>query len=226
MILRASAFAVTLTVVASAAGAACGDGIVDPGEQCDDGTVNGNANSCCTESCQLNGNFPDVIVGDIGATRRWGNSDGITAYSIATTSCNVGSCWLRFFNNTPEHPVIAQNMFRLKDGRLEQIGQSWLKHGFGAESGNVCSNACIPVPAFDHLGVNCSDTYTAPLNGSQSGMGPKSEVNPSTWTARSTPARCTSSRASTSPTTMRPPTSTPTTPRIGAPRWVPLRATS
>jgi len=37
-----------------AAGAACGDGVVDPGEQCDDGPFNGNPTvSCCTATCQF-----------------------------------------------------------------------------------------------------------------------------------------------------------------------------
>jgi uncharacterized delta-60 repeat protein len=32
-------------------GAACGNGTIDPGEQCDDGTANGSPASCCTTSC-------------------------------------------------------------------------------------------------------------------------------------------------------------------------------
>ncbi len=32
-------------------GATCGNGTIDPGEQCDDGTANGTPTSCCTTSC-------------------------------------------------------------------------------------------------------------------------------------------------------------------------------
>jgi len=35
------------------AGATCGNGTIDPGEQCDDGAANGTAASCCTTSCTL-----------------------------------------------------------------------------------------------------------------------------------------------------------------------------
>src|SRR5262249_13152183 len=73
-----------------------------------------------------------------------------------------------------------ENLFRLKDGRFEQIGQSWLKHGFQALAGNVCSNACIAPPDGTHLGVNCSDPYDANLNGMQTRLGPKDDVNPNT----------------------------------------------
>lgn len=33
--------------------AICGNGIIDPSEQCDDGSNNGGAGSCCTTDCQL-----------------------------------------------------------------------------------------------------------------------------------------------------------------------------
>lgn len=36
-------------------------------------------------------------------------------------------------------PVIAQSLCRLKSGRFEQIGMSWLKHGL--LSTNSCANA-------------------------------------------------------------------------------------
>lgn len=31
----------------------CGNGVVDPGEQCDDGSANGTGGTCCAEDCQL-----------------------------------------------------------------------------------------------------------------------------------------------------------------------------
>jgi hypothetical protein len=87
---------------------------------------------------------------------------------------------LNWISNTAEHPVIGQNMFRLKDGRFEQIGQSWLKHGFTALAGNICGGTCITPPNGSHLGVNCSDPYDSSLNGSQTRLGPKDDVNAST----------------------------------------------
>jgi len=159
--------------------AACGDGVIDSGEDCDDGSSNNNANSCCGTNCKFNGRKPDVIVGDLSDTIRHGTLNGITAYSVGTVSCNLGSCWLKWISGTPEHPVIGQNMYRLKDGRFEQIGQSWLKHGFTALAGNVCGSCTSPGTGA-RLGVNCSDPYSASLNGSQGRLGPKVDVNPST----------------------------------------------
>ena len=165
---------------ASRALAACGNGQVESGETCDDGSLNGTANSCCGVNCQANGNTPDVIVGDITTPTRWGSLGGITAFSIGTVSCNIGTCWLNWINSSPEHPVIGENVFRLKDGRFEQIGQSWLKHGFTALADTVCSSACQVPPNGTHLGVNCSDPYDSGLNGSQTRLGPKVDVDPYT----------------------------------------------
>ena len=122
------------------------------------------------------GEFPDVIVGSLHQVAQWGEVSGIVAFSVGTTSCNIGTCWLDWFENTNRHPVIAQNMFRLENGRFEQLGQSWLKHGFFALSGSLCSNDCIGTNG-EHLGVNCSDPYSASLNAEQSNLGPKSDVN-------------------------------------------------
>ena len=83
---------------------------------------------------------PDVIVGGLPSTNSYGTSGGtgIYAYSVATTSCNVGSSNLSWVASTNAHPVIAQDMWRLKDGRFTQIGNSWLKHGFTALQQNLC----------------------------------------------------------------------------------------
>ena len=172
---------VVALVAVSSAAAACGDGVVDPGEDCDDGSSqNGGTNSCCTVACTFSGKSPDVIVGDLVGTSNFGTVGGITAYGIGTTSCNLGSCWLNWISGTAEHPVIGQNMFRLKDGRFEQIGQAWLKHGFTALQGTVCSGSCVAAPSGAHLGVNCSDPYSSSLNGTQTRLGPKIDVNPNT----------------------------------------------
>ena len=122
---------------------------------------------------------PDVIVGDLTGPSSWGVIGGTAAYSVGTTSCNQGTTPLDWFANPdPRHPVIAQNMYRHKDGRFEQIGQSWLKHGFFALSQDFCGS-CIGGDG-DHLGVNCSDPYSSALNGDQTRLGPRSDVNAST----------------------------------------------
>jgi hypothetical protein len=129
--------------------------------------------------CDVPGETPDVITGDLYQTRRWGSVGDITAFSVGTWSCNIGTCWAVWFSYNNQHPVIAQNMFRLMDGKFEQIGQSWLKHGFYALSSELCTTGCQTTNG-DHLGVDCADPYSAGLNGAQDRLGPKFEVNPFT----------------------------------------------
>ena len=118
---------------------------------------------------------PDVIVGDLHEVQSYGSEGAFHAYSVGTTSCNQGDADLIWISSTNEHPVIGQELFRLKDGRFEQIGISWLKHGFFALSQNLCAT-CSPTNG-TALGVGCSDPYSAGLNGSQGNLGPRSEVN-------------------------------------------------
>ena len=175
--MRVSAILLLSFVFATRAFAACGNGVVESGEECDDGNQNGSLNSCCQTNCAFNPlKAPDVIVGDLINVGRYGNSNGITAYAVGTTSCNVGSCWLKWISGTAEHPVIGQNMFRLKDGRFEHIGQAWLKHGFTALAQSVCGSCNNPNTGA-RLGVNCSDPYDQSLNANMSRMGPKQDVN-------------------------------------------------
>jgi hypothetical protein len=126
---------------------------------------------------------PDVIVGDLDETVQWTfiPVNGMRSYSVGTVSCNIGDAPLAWVGEGTQHPVIGQQMYRLHDGRIEQIGQSWLKHGICALQDELCGT-CTPAGSFceDALGVGCSDPYDVFLNGSQFGMGPKSEVNPAT----------------------------------------------
>ena len=119
---------------------------------------------------------PDVIVGSLPGVGNFGGTGGVGAYSLATTSCNIGTETLKWISGTNEHPVIGQNFYRMENDRFEQIGMIWLKHGFFALQQSLCCN-CTPHPNGTALGVGCSDPYSASLNGSQGGLGPRFQVN-------------------------------------------------
>ena len=101
----------TLTTVA-AAGAAIGAGLLSanaiPGDK---GGAAGQIGA-------------DVAVCDLPAVYRWGTVSGITAYSVGTTSVNLGDVDLEWYASTNRHPRIPQNAFKFDRGRLIQIGQS------------------------------------------------------------------------------------------------------
>jgi hypothetical protein len=130
---------------------------------------------------------PDVIVGALPNISKYGTVSGISAYAIGTTSCNVGDEILLWCDTNvsglctnKDHPVIAQNLYRLKDGRFEQIGMSWLKHGFCALAQNLCATCQFDPYGCDALGVGCSDPYDSSLNGNTIYLGPRSQVNAAT----------------------------------------------
>ncbi len=129
---------------------------------------------------------PDVIVGDLPEVVQFTQpADDPQAYAVGTLSCNIGDDLLAWVDYNSHHPVIAQNMYRLWSPapgvtRFDQIGQSWLKHAFLALSGTYCDFCPPGSPMGSVLGVGCSDPYGAFLNGQQSAMGPRSEVNAAT----------------------------------------------
>lgn len=79
--------------------------------------------------CDEPGDYPDLTLGELESVVLWGPVDGISAYSIGAATCNLGTCWANWLFNTDQHPVFASNLFRLKNGRFEQIGQSWATPG-------------------------------------------------------------------------------------------------
>lgn len=136
---------------------------------------------------------PDVTVYSLPGTTNWGASGGVRGYSVGTTSCNIGDAPLNWCNNgggcgagttDEDHPVIGQNLYRLKDGRFEQLGMSWLKHGFTSlnNSASGCGDGSCASPPLggDQLGVGCTDPYDSSLNGGWSHLGRRSEVNATT----------------------------------------------
>ena len=129
--------------------------------------------------CDQPGETPDLVMGGLDSVNRFGTVDGISAYSMGTSTCNIGKCWANWFASTSDHPVFAQNLYRLERGRFEQLGQSWVAHRFFALSSLLCSPTCIPTNG-THLGVGCSSPNSPPINAGQSYLGPRSEVDPST----------------------------------------------
>ncbi len=129
---------------------------------------------------------PDVTILSLVDILNYGSSGGFRGYAVGTNSCNVGDqpVWWCDANETycsdEQHPVIAQNLYRLKSGRFEQIGMSWLKHGFlSTNTPNPSCGSCSQ-PAHgggQTFGVGCTDTYDAGLNGNQP-LGKRSEVDP------------------------------------------------
>jgi hypothetical protein len=125
---------------------------------------------------------PDVVVFALQDINYYGTSGGINAYAVGTTSCNRGDAPVTWISGNNQHPVIGQNMYRVKNGRFEQIGQSWLKHGFLSVNGDSCGTCVDPPQGGAQLGVNCSDPYGWSLNGSQgtNDLGPRAHVNATT----------------------------------------------
>jgi len=128
----------------------------------------------------------DMTLCRLSQLTQFGRVADVVGLAVTTTSLNIGTADLQWFQVPAEnHPFIAMNLYRLKDDRFEQIGQSWVKHGFFAVNETVCGAPCTYEPGHgpgDWLGVGCSDTYGAGLNANQGRLGPRYEVNP--WTGQ------------------------------------------
>lgn len=127
------------------------------------------------------GDQGDMTFCELFDLRMEGREGSTVGASMATTSWNIGNGDLMWFGSPDNrHPFIVLNMYRLENDRFEQIGQSWIKHGFYALGNTQCGGSCTWDPGHyvgDWLGQNCTDTY---YNSGQSGFGPRHEVNP--WT--------------------------------------------
>lgn len=128
---------------------------------------------------------PDIIAGDMEGLQQFGSSGTLVGLGISTTSCNAGNQVVNFFAMpATNHPIIPHNLYRMSGGadneeRFEQVGQSWVKHTFGADQANACF-VCMPGGNFTHLGVGCSDTYASFQSATQSELGSRAWVNPFT----------------------------------------------
>ncbi len=117
----------------------------------------------------------DVTHQDIQGTSNYGMVGGIRAYAIGSYTCNLGDTTLIWQNNGS--PGLAMNAYRLKNGRLEMIGMSWVKHACCAASGSGCGSCNTGAPG-SGLKPGCRDIYSSGWNGGQTRLGPRTGINP------------------------------------------------
>jgi hypothetical protein len=118
----------------------------------------------------------DIIVGEITSVANYMRQGEKDAFSVGQTFCNLGDEEADYMFANNRHPLLSQNLYRFRDGRFEQLGLSWLPHGFIALSSNQCQCGCTPTGG-SMLGVGCSTSDSASINGQQLNMGPRYEVN-------------------------------------------------
>lgn len=116
---------------------------------------------------------PDVIYSECTSITHYGPVGTIHAYSLGSNTCNIGDQNLQWGATTP---LLAMNAYRLHQGRIEHIGQSWVKNGTGAAASSGCGLPCNGSGG-SVLGAGCLDVYGATFNGGQGILGPRSSVN-------------------------------------------------
>lgn len=109
-----------------------------------------------------------------------GIDGNIAAYSFATTACNVGDQPVEWSYVLGTAPILGKNAFRIIDGRIEQIGYSFVKYGGCANDiqDSTCGT-CQPTPGDCTLGIGCADIYWSTVNDGKYGYG-KWELDPVT----------------------------------------------
>jgi hypothetical protein len=122
---------------------------------------------------------PDVVYSDISGVAQYGPVGGVYAYAWGTSTCNIGDENLRWGNSWGGSPSVGFNAYRLHDGRLLQIGMSWVKRACCAAAGSGCGMACNGVGG-SMLGIGCRDVYSAGYNGSFGNLAKRSSLNPFT----------------------------------------------
>jgi hypothetical protein len=125
----------------------------------------------------------DPTVGAVACPGCDGASGGIVAVTPNATLENTGTAdvpWWEQFTAPQEpygndqHPYLVWNLYRLDDGRFEQIGVSGLKHAFFTINDNC------PCPGGNVVWVGCQDVYSIASNNINRYLAPRGEIIPAT----------------------------------------------
>ncbi|MBM4108246.1 MAG: hypothetical protein FJ255_05465 [Phycisphaerae bacterium] len=123
---------------------------------------------------------PDIVHDNIQDIANYGaGAGGILGYAIGSNTCNIGNTSLAWNNNGT--PGLAMNAYRLHNGRLMQIGMSWVKLACCVANGGGCtsmSGQTLTCGSGFGLRPGCKDVYSASWNGGQSRLAQRSSINP------------------------------------------------
>jgi hypothetical protein len=117
---------------------------------------------------------PDVLYSGISDIANHGAVGGIRAYTLGTSTCNIGNQNLLWTNDGT--PGVGFNAYRLHGGRMVQIGLSWVKTACCAAAGSGCGLSCNGQGG-SVLGAGCLDVYSSGWNAIQSNMAPRAGLN-------------------------------------------------
>ena len=132
----------------------------------------------------------DLIITDIGsefegrAVEYYGEDNGVLSYNFTTTIKNASGAAAAIGATNGAHPVLGQSMYRILDGRIEQIGQGMAKHR--VQPFLNLGGCGDPLAGNGALSAGCTDTYGAyyvdygPDGIGYDEDGPKYQVNPTT----------------------------------------------
>ncbi len=127
----------------------------------------------------------DILLEDINFVGQLTADETRVALAPSALLRNIGKAdvpWYRAIapdGQVGPHPYLTMNMYRIQDGRLEQIGSSDVKHAFFA-----LNNDC-DCPGGQILYATCTDLYAASTNGNFLYLAPRDEVTAFTgdWTS-------------------------------------------
>lgn len=77
-----------------------------------------------------------------------------------------------------QHPFLVWNLYRIHDGRLEQLAASGVKHAFFARNSQCNVNCSVDFQGDFILWPGCTDVYSQSTNDLNHRQGPRHEVTP------------------------------------------------
>jgi hypothetical protein len=129
----------------------------------------------------------DVALTAIDSVGQAGSpADGRVVVVPSVTLKNVGTAnvpWYSKFTgpfppyDNDQHPFLAWQMLRARDGVLAPLGRSEMKHAFRTGNYNCLPGACTHPQI---LGLGCEDPYNIQSNTTNSALGPRAELTAST----------------------------------------------
>lgn len=81
------------------------------------------------------------------------------------------------FEPRDQHPFLVWNMYRISNGRIEQLGGSGVKHAFFSLNFNCDLPGCSYLNG-NILGPGCEDVYSSSTNNSNQNQGPRGDIEP------------------------------------------------